>query len=77
MTTSDRVKQIIAEHLGYNLEDVKDYTNLNNDLDADSLDLIEILMELEDEFGSEISDDDAEKIGPVVSDIVSAVVARS
>ena len=74
-TTAERVKDIIAEHLGFDTHQVADDSNLGDDLGADSLDTIEILMAIEEEFDLEISDDDAEEVGLVVKDIVSSVDA--
>jgi acyl carrier protein len=60
-----RIKNIVAEQLGVNVEDVKNDSSFVNDLGADSLDEVEIVMALEDEFGLEIPDEDAEKITTV------------
>ena len=56
MLTSDLVKQVIAEQLGVKLEEVADHSLLVDDLGADSLDTIELCMELEDKLRTEISD---------------------
>ena len=58
----ERVKQIIAEQLGVDEEQVTDNAAFMDDLGADSLDTVELVMALEDEYDVEISDDDAEKI---------------
>lgn len=63
----ERVRKIIAEQLGVEEDDVKPNTSFVEDLNADSLDLVELIMSLEEEFGQggegfEISDEDAEKI---------------
>ncbi len=63
--TADRVKQIIADQLMVELEEVTDEAAFVEDLGADSLDTVELIMEFEDEFGVEISDEDAEKISTV------------
>ena len=58
----DKVKAIIAEQLGVDIEQVKPETSFVDDLGADSLDTVELVMALEEEFGIEIPDEDAEKI---------------
>ena len=58
----DRVRGIIAEQLGVKLEEVTDGASFVEDLGADSLDTVELVMALEEEFGIEIPDEDAEKI---------------
>lgn len=62
MTIEDRLKKIIVEHLGAAPEAVTPEASFIDDLDADSLDTIEIVMAVEEEFGITISDDDAEHI---------------
>ena len=62
---SDRVKAIIAEQLGVKLEEVTDTASFIEDLGADSLDTVELVMALEEEFGIEIPDEDAEKMTTV------------
>ena len=59
---SDKIKQVIADHLGSDLAKVTDDASFVNDLSADSLDTIELVMALEEEFGFEITDSEAEKI---------------
>jgi acyl carrier protein len=75
-STEKRIIEIIAEHLGFEESGVSMSNNITEDLGADSLDTIEILMVIEEEFDLDISDDEAEKVGPVVSDIVDAVESR-
>ena len=58
----DRVRAIIAEQLGVKLEEVTDTASFIEDLGADSLDTVELVMALEEEFGIEIPDEDAEKM---------------
>jgi acyl carrier protein len=60
-----RVKKIVAEQLGVNEAEVKNESSFVNDLGADSLDTVELVMALEEEFGCEIPDEDAEKITSV------------
>jgi len=64
-TTYDRLKKIIVEQLGVDEEEVQPQASFVEDLNADSLDLVELIMSLEEEFGMEISDEDAEKIQKV------------
>jgi acyl carrier protein len=68
MTMADidvKVKKIISEQLGVPEGDVKPEASFVNDLGADSLDTVELVMALEEEFGIEIPDEDAEKIATV------------
>jgi len=58
----DRLKKIIADQLSVNEEDVVPEASFIDDLNADSLDLVELIMSLEEEFGVKISDEDAAKI---------------
>ena len=60
-----RVKKIVAEQLGVNEAEIKNASSFLDDLGADSLDMVELVMALEDEFGIEIPDEDAEKITTV------------
>ncbi len=62
---SDRVRAIIAEQLGVKLEEVTDSASFIEELGADSLDTVELVMALEEEFGIEIPDEDAEKMSSV------------
>lgn len=64
-----RVKKIVAEQLGITEADIKTDSSFVNDLGADSLDTVELVMALEDEFEMEISDEDAEKITTVQQSI--------
>ena len=60
-----RVREIVAEQLGVSEADIKNESSFVNDLGADSLDTVELVMALEDEFECEIPDEDAEKITTV------------
>ena len=59
---SQKVKKMVAEHLGVDEAKVTDQSSFIDDLGADSLDTVELVMAFEEEFGSEISDSEAEKI---------------
>lgn len=61
----ERVKKIVAEQLGVNEADVKDDSSFVEDLGADSLDTVELVMALEEHFGCEIPEEDAAKIKTV------------
>ncbi|MCD6353066.1 MAG: acyl carrier protein [Proteobacteria bacterium] len=61
-SVEEKVKKIIIEQLGISEEELKPEVSFVDDLGADSLDLVELVMALEEEFGKEISDEDAEKI---------------
>lgn len=62
MAINDKVREIIAEQLGVKKEEVIDNAKFIDDLGADSLDTVELVMALEEEFGIEIPDEDAEKM---------------
>jgi acyl carrier protein len=65
MALEDKVKEIIVEQLGVNAEQVTPEASFINDLGADSLDTVELVMAFEEEFGAEIPDEDAEKLTTV------------
>ena len=65
----DKVKNIIAEQLDADIDKIQLDSNFQEDLDADSLDIVELVMTFEEEFGVSISDDAAEKITTVRSAI--------
>ncbi len=62
MSTIDKVKQLIAEQLCISTDDIKDDANVIEDLGADSLDVVELLMSFEDEFKVSIPDDQLENL---------------
>ena len=62
MAVKDKIKSIIVEQLGVDEEEVTEDASFVDDLGADSLDAVELVMALEEEFGLEIPDEDAEKI---------------
>src|SRR5512133_3761514 len=61
----ERVKEVLSEQLGVDESEINEEASFQEDLDADSLDLVELIMELEDQFGIKISDEDAQKIQTV------------
>ncbi|MFA7677734.1 MAG: acyl carrier protein [Candidatus Omnitrophota bacterium] len=65
MSVDEKVKDIISEQLGVKKEEIKPESSFIDDLGADSLDTVEVVMALEEEFGIEIPDEDAEKITTV------------
>ncbi|ABN74901.1 MULTISPECIES: acyl carrier protein [Actinobacillus] len=69
MSIEERVKKIIVDQLGVKAEDVKPEASFIEDLGADSLDTVELVMALEEEFDIEIPDEEAEKITTVQSAI--------
>ena len=70
-----RVREIISEQLGVAANEVTPEASFIEDLGADSLDIVELVMALEEEYGMEISDEDAEKIR-TVKDVVSYIEAH-
>lgn len=71
----NKVKEIIAEQLGIDASELKSETSLKDDLNADSLDLFQIIMSLEEEFGIEIPTEDTENIN-TISDIEAYMEKR-
>jgi acyl carrier protein len=72
---SERVKSIIVEQLGVSLEEVTPQASFIEDLGADSLDIVELIMALEEEYDLEIPDEDAEKI-QTVDDVTKYIQAK-
>ena len=71
----DKVKEIIVEQLGVDDDQVKPESNFVDDLGADSLDTVELIMSFEEEFGVEIPDTEAEKI-KTVQDVINYIEAH-
>jgi len=61
----ERVKEVLTDRLGVEESEISEEASFTDDLDADSLDLVELIMELEDQFGIKISDEDAQQIRTV------------
>lgn len=75
MAVFDKVRKIIAEQLGIDEEDITPDASFTDDLGADSLDLVELVMAFEDGFDIEIPDEDAEKI-KTVADAVNYIQSK-
>ena len=75
MSVEERVKKIIAEKLSVELEEVVPEASFVDDLGADSLDLVELIMSMEEEFDTDISDEDAEQI-TTVQDAINYINAQ-
>lgn len=71
----EKIKEIVADQLGIDVEDIKLESNFKEDLEADSLDLFELVMSLEEEYGVEIPSEDLEKI-ETVNDIIEYLKAK-
>ena len=71
---ADRVKKIVVEHLGVEEDKVVENASFIDDLGADSLDTVELVMAFEEEFGAEIPDEDAEKLKEQLSEAGAEVV---
>ena len=76
MSTFDKVKDIIIDKLGAEEDKITEKASFMDDLGADSLDTVELIMELEEEFGLEIPDEEAEKL-TTVGDAVNYIESNS
>ena len=76
MSVDETVKEIIVEQLGVSADEVKPESSFVEDLGADSLDLTELIMAMEEKFGMEIDDDDAQKLLKV-KDVMAYIKART
>lgn len=72
----EKVKELVASQLGKSKDEVTPDSSFIEDLDADSLDLVELIMSMEDEYGLEISDEDAENI-TTVKDAVTFIAKHT
>ena len=76
MAVEDKIKEIIVEQLGVAVEEVVPEASFIDDLGADSLDIVELVMAIEEEFGLEIPDEDAERMQNI-GDVISYVEERT
>jgi acyl carrier protein len=76
MSVEKKVKEIVAEQLGKDSNEVTNEASFIDDLGADSLDIVELVMAMEDEFGIEIPDEEAEKI-KTVKDVIEYIKANA
>jgi acyl carrier protein len=76
MAVEKKVKEIVAEQLGKDANEVTNEASFIDDLGADSLDIVELVMAMEDEFGIEIPDEEAEKI-KTVKDVIEYIKANA
>lgn len=75
MENVNKIREIIAEQLGLDVEEVTDEKSLTEDLGADSLDMVDLIMAFEDEFGVKVEDSDLSKIN-TVKDVIDLVNSR-
>jgi len=75
-TIEERVKKVVAEQLGVKEDEIANKSSFINDLGADSLDIVELVMALEEEFGTEIPDEEAEKI-TTIQEAIDYIEAHS
>ncbi|ACJ75037.1 acyl carrier protein [Thermosipho africanus H17ap60334] len=75
MEKIQKIREIIADQLGVDIEEVTDEKSLTEDLGADSLDMVDLVMAFEDEFGVKVEDSDLSKIN-TVKDVIDLISAR-
>jgi acyl carrier protein len=75
MSVEQRVREIVAEQLERDVNEVSNASSLIDDLGADSLDVVELVMKMEEEFGIEIPDEEAEKI-KTVNDVIQYIATH-
>ncbi|MGE5247711.1 MAG: acyl carrier protein [Verrucomicrobiota bacterium] len=75
MSVEKRVREIVAEQLERDVNEVKNESSFIDDLGADSLDIVELVMKMEEEFSIEIPDEEAEKI-KTVNDVIQYIAAH-
>ncbi|TRZ99361.1 MAG: acyl carrier protein [Deltaproteobacteria bacterium] len=75
MSVEQRVREIVAEQLERDVNEVTNASSLIDDLGADSLDVVELVMKMEEEFGIEIPDEEAEKI-KTVNDVIQYIATH-
>ena len=73
--TFEKVQEIIANQLDIDLNEIKESTSLSEDLGADSLDIVEMMMSIEETFGIEIADEDAKEF-KTIADVISYIDAK-
>ncbi|MBC7354621.1 MAG: acyl carrier protein [Desulfomicrobiaceae bacterium] len=76
MSIEAKVKELVSEQLGVSIDEVKPESSFVESLGADSLDLTELIMAMEEEFDIEIEDDDAQKIA-TVQDAINYITAKT
>ncbi len=74
--TFEKVREIIANQLDIDLDEIKESTSLGEDLGADSLDIVEMMMSIEETFGIEIADEDAKEF-KTIADVISYIDAKA
>ncbi|WP_126992790.1 acyl carrier protein [Thermosipho globiformans] len=75
MEKIQKIREIIADQLGVDIEEVTDEKSLTEDLGADSLDMVDLVMAFEDEFGVKVEDSDLSKIN-TVKDVIDLISTR-